>query len=190
MQENKSIDELVHVFVSPTRHQSGVVMPIQEHTNAVVHVTDGTESLQSCDGVVTQNREIILGVHTQDCAPICFFDQTKIGVAHVGWPGFTKNLIERMMTLFDPASLSVFVGPHLHVFEIQRDFCYDAITGYIGDEFLREEDGKLLFYFQKAIASKLPPSTVFDPRSTAHDMTLPSHRHKRKFGHIITTITF
>lgn len=185
-----SMEPAVQIFVSPNRYQTGVTMPIQEHTSTVVEVVTGTEGLQSCDGIVTQNRQIVLGVHTQDCAPICFYDQTKIGVAHVGWPGFTKGMIERMMTLFDPKSLTVFVGPHLHVFEIQRDFCYDAITGYIGDEFLKDEGGKLLFDFKKAIASKLPSSAVFDLRSTEYDMSLPSHRHKRKFGHIITTITF
>ena len=95
-------------------------------------------------------------------------------------------MIEAVMAHFDSKETEVFVGPFLHSFEIQKDFCYDAVVKKFGEKFLIEEDGILTFNFKDAIASLLSQHAVFDPRNTETDTTLPSHRHKRALGHIIT----
>lgn len=178
----------VNVGVFPERYRDGVVMPIQTHSASVREIHSGLEDVEDCDALVTGNLELCLGVHTKDCAPVCFADGQKVAIAHVGWSGLCKGLIETVMKRFNAHQTEVFVGPHLHSFEIKRDFCYDAVTEKFGERFLTDDNGVLTFNFKEAIASCLPTQTVFDVRNTASDSTLPSYRHKRALGHIITSV--
>ena len=179
----------VTVAVNESDVIAGIMMPVQCHSGVLKEVMDSMSDCSACDGLITRNPELTLGVHTRDCAPICFSDGEKISVAHVGWSGLCKGMIEAVMENFDSSVTEVYVGPHLHVFEIQKDFCYDAITAKFGDTFLlSRQDGMLIFHFKDAIASLLPQYVVFDSRNTMTDTLLPSHRHKRALGHIITTV--
>lgn len=177
-----------HVKVYQLDHIPGVVMPRQAHTSLVREVHQGDEVSDVCDALMTTNPKIVIGVHTRDCAPICFSNGEKVAVAHVGWRGLTTNLIENVLLHFEGEPTEVFVGPFLHTFEIQKDVCYDAIIKKFGKKFLRDDEGRLMFDFKGAIASLLPPHTIFDLRDTKNNSSLPSHRHKRTLGHIITTV--
>ncbi len=177
----------VDVRVHESGSLSGVLMPVQCHSNVVKVIQEETDDRTQCDALVTTNKALMFGVHTRDCAPICITDKERIAVAHVGWQGLCKGMIEAVMMHFDSSVTEVFVGPHLHTFEIQKDFCYEAITAKFGERFIAAEDGRLIFHFKDAIASLLPQHVVFDSRNTMTDTLLPSHRHKRVLGHIITT---
>ncbi len=190
METNIFTKMTVDVGVFSERYRDGVVMPVQTHSATVREIRSGLEDVKDCDALVTGNPELCLGVHTRDCAPICFADGQKIAIAHVGWPGLCKGMVEAVMAHFDPQTTEVFVGPHLHTFEIKRDFCYDAVTEKFGERFLTDDNGVLTFNFKEAIAACLPKHTVFDERNTALDTTLPSYRHKRTIGHIITSMHF
>lgn len=177
------------VFVSHEDNVSHAFFPRQAHTNVVVRVEDGSVPLEACDALLTTNPKLTLGIHTRDCAPICFGDGTQVAVAHVGWRGLCGGIIENVLAHFEYAPGEVFVGPFLHSFEIQKDACYDAVTEKFGKEFLREDEGRLLFDFKGAIASLLPSTTAWDGRNTEFDQELPSYRHKRTLSHIITTVS-
>ena len=180
----------VAVHVSDTDSDTGIVMPEQCHSSVVKVVESGTDDRKACDALVTTNMELTLGIHTRDCAPICFADGERIATAHVGWHGLCGGIIENVLRVMEKKNLEVFVGPHLHAFEIQKDFCYDAVVKKFGNTFLNETNGKLTFQFKDAIASLLPIMTTYDERDTAVSVELPSYRHKRMFGHIITTVGF
>ncbi len=178
----------VQISVALAETVQGVRMPKQAHTSIVREVSRVEVMKEACDALLTTNRDIVIGVHTRDCAPICFGDGTKVAVAHVGWRGLCGGIIENVLAHFESEPTEVFVGPFLHTFEIQKDECHEAIVGRFGERFLTESQGKLMFNFKDAIALLLPHTTAWDGRNTETDATLPSHRHKRALGHIITSV--
>ena len=155
-------------------------------------VATGEESLENCDAAVTLVREFSLGIRTRDCAPICLGDGRRIGIAHVGWQGYSLGLIEKILPYFDPEKVSIYVGPFLNAFEIKRDFCYDALMAKPGAaEHVREDEtGKLIFHFKDAIAALLPETAVFDTRDTLTDLSLPSNRRDPESKGFLTTVRF
>ncbi len=166
----------------------GVVFPKQSHGNSIIRVLTHDDPTPECDALVTENKKVALGIRTADCAPICFADGRQVGIAHVGWRGLCLGLIEKMLAEFDLTKLEVYVGPHLHVFEIQKDACYDAIEAKFRERFFTEEEGFVTFHFKEAIASLLPTTTLFDVRSTGTDMNLPSHRRNKTSTRLITVV--
>ena len=51
------------------------------------------------DGLVTNKKNIILGILTADCAPILFFDPIDmvVGACHAGWRGALTGIIENTL---------------------------------------------------------------------------------------------
>lgn len=168
----------------------GIIMPNLVHGSAIVTVAAGDEDLNNCDAVITENRALTLGIKTADCAPVCFTDGKRIGIAHAGWRGLCLGLLEAMRTEFIAETMLVYVGPFLHVFEIQRDFCFERITEKFGERFLEEVDGRLFFHFKDALASVLPAETVFDGRDTGTDLSLPSYRRGNITERLVTAVSF
>lgn len=181
----------IELFLSPEQVKGNVaIIPKLPHGSNIVTIRSGDENLNDCDALLTENHEISLGIKTADCAPICFADGGAIGIAHVGWRGLCLGLVEKMLTRFDIATLSVYVAPFLHSFEIQKDFCYDQITQKFGERYIEHRSDKLIFNFKDAIGSLLPPHAVYDPRSTATDLALPSYRRDKTKDRLITVVSF
>jgi len=170
--------------------ETSAVIPTLVHGDIVINVATKGEEVGSCDGLVTQNRELSLAIKTADCAPICFGDGRKIGIAHVGWRGLCLQLIEKMLIEFDSKKLEVYVGPRLDIFEIQKDSCYDAIHTKFGEQFFTMEGDKIMFHFKDALASCLPQHTIFDERSTGTDFSLPSYRRNGTSERLLTIVQF
>ncbi len=157
----------------------------------LVEIHSGDESLKDTDAAVCDNRTLSLAIRTRDCAPICFSDGEKIAIAHIGWQGYALGLLEKTLAHFDPKEVTVYVGPFLHSFEIQKDFCYDALMQKAGaGEHIREDGGKIMFDFQNAIAALLPEHAVFDTRDTGADLSLPSHRRDKESKGFMTVVQF
>lgn len=156
------------------------LFPHQTHGNEIIEIKTGRESLCNCDGLWSRESSFVLGIKTADCAAICFWDKEKHGIIHVGWRGLCNGIIEKMLALFDdPTNRKIFVGPILPIFEIQKDFCYDALKAKIGTKFFEEKNGKILFHFKDALISKLPKNAEFDPRATDTDPDLASNRQAK-----------
>jgi len=180
----------VSQHLSLERVREGVVITKQCHGDSVCELLTGQEDTIDHDALVTQNRALKIGVYTADCAPIAYSDGTTTGVAHVGWKGLCLGLAQKMLVHFDPEKLEIFVGPHLHVFEIKKDECYEKLNKVFGTAFFVELEGKIYFHFKDALASLLPKQTIFDKRSTGEDLTLPSYRRTQTQERIITVVQF
>jgi len=76
----------------------------QKHTNQVVHFKDKTsvKNKLTADAIVSEVKNIGIGVLTADCAPIFFFDLKKkiIGCAHSGWKGALNGIIKNTVKKF------------------------------------------------------------------------------------------
>lgn len=157
----------------------------------LIEIYDGNESLQNKDAAVCFDKNLSVGIRTRDCAPVCFGDGEKIAIAHIGWQGFSLGLLEKTLKYFDPETVTIYVGPFLHSFEIKKDFCYEALVKKLGGEkHMWQENGKIIFEFQQAIAEILPKQTIFDTRDTFSDMTLPSNRRDKNSKGFLTTVSF
>ena len=49
---------------------------------------------------------------------------------------------------------------------------------------------RIIFEFKKAVFSLLPENTIFDPRNTFEDLTLPSYRRDKTKERFVTTVSF
>lgn len=72
-----------------------------------------------CDGIVTNQPGVLIGVCVADCVPVLLFDPTKQVVAalHAGWKGTAGNIaakgVEAMVSIFAsrPADIRAAIGP-------------------------------------------------------------------------------
>lgn len=102
------------------------------------------------DGIITNQRGVVLTVRTADCLPIIFADKKKglIGISHQGWRGSLKKMVLRMIDNFleqgaKKQNIIVAIGPGINqcCYNIDDDRCF---------QFFEEFDG----YSQKVFSIK------------------------------------
>lgn len=82
---------------------------------------DGGKYFEGFDGVVTNEKDLVIGLTVADCMPIAVFDPIKnsIGLIHAGWRGLESGIIgktiESMSREFkvQNSKLIVFIGAHI-----------------------------------------------------------------------------
>ena len=104
----------------------------QIHSNKIVRINKKNIGKKySGDGLITNNKQIALGVLTADCCPIFIFDKNKryICALHVGWKGALKNISSKGVKYFFKQkiiknNIVVLIGPCLGFknFEVTKDF--------------------------------------------------------------------
>lgn len=99
-----------------------VVLANQTHSNNVVVIKERKtlgwknhgDAISDCDALVTNQKNILIGVLTADCVPVLLFDKTKevIAVVHAGWKGTKAQIvlktIEKMIDAFDSNTKDIY----------------------------------------------------------------------------------
>lgn len=92
----------------------------QSVSNLAVYVDHPSWFEIKADGMVTKNRDLLLGIKTADCAPVFFADEKNevIGAAHAGWRGAIGGIIENVVFLMQQHGaeidhISAAIGPCL-----------------------------------------------------------------------------
>ncbi len=122
----------------------------QRHTNKVIHFNDleSVKNKLTGDAIVSQVRNVGIGILAADCAPILFYDPIKkiIGCAHSGWKGALNGVIKETLKKFnelnsDTSDLVVVVGPCIKKenYKVKHDFL---------EKFLKNNKDNITF-FQK-----------------------------------------
>lgn len=105
----------------------------QKHTNQVIHF-DSDSSVKNKltgDAIVSEVKNIGIGILTADCAPIFFYDHKKkiIGCTHAGWKGALNGVIKNTIKKFNELNsnnndLIAAVGPCINKknYEVKADF--------------------------------------------------------------------
>jgi len=122
----------------------GIVLVQQEHTSNVDSVTRENrgnilitqDNLGEIDGLVTNEKGVVISTLHADCVPIYFFDPVKnvIGLCHAGWRGtvnsITRATLEKMIDTYgcSPADVLVGIGPSIGM------CCFEVDTP-VKDEF-------------------------------------------------------
>ena len=117
-----------------------IVKSKQTHTDIVKIVTrqnagDGIlrpiDEANAYDGLITNEKNLLLCTVEADCVPVYFYDPVKevIAMVHSGWKGTVKKIseitIQKMHDTFgsDPQNLLVAIGPHIckDCYEVGQD---------------------------------------------------------------------
>lgn len=110
-----------------------LVVGSQVHGDGV-HIAakgDAGKIIPDNDALITQEKGLTLGVFTADCLAIYFYDPAtkKIAVAHAGWRGLQKNIIEKVARHFPrPSGVYSAISPHI------KKCCYE-VNDDVGSEF-------------------------------------------------------
>ena len=104
----------------------------QKHTNKVQIINHANYlKKMEADAMVTNDKNIALGIFTADCAPVLFFEKKKnlIGAAHAGWKGaysgVLENTIKKILKLGGTKeNIHAAIGPHIGKlsYEVGEDF--------------------------------------------------------------------
>jgi len=105
----------------------------QKHSNQVVHFKDkiSVKNKLTADAIVSEVKNVGIGILTADCAPILFYDPIKriIGCAHSGWKGALNGIIKNTVKKFNQLDsnnkdLIAVVGPCINKknYEVKKDF--------------------------------------------------------------------
>lgn len=92
------------------------------------------------DSIITNKKNIALGVFTADCVPILLYDNEKdvIAAVHSGWKGTYNNIlgktIDKMIQQYHckAENIFAFIGPHI------QQCCYEVSENLI-DEFKNKD---------------------------------------------------
>jgi len=105
----------------------------QVHSNQVIHFNNesSVKNKLTGDSIVSEVKNIGIGILTADCAPILFYDPNKkiVGCAHVGWKGALNGVIKNTAKKFNDLNsnnkdLIAVIGPCIKKdnYEVKVDF--------------------------------------------------------------------
>lgn len=109
-----------------------LIFPRQTHGNRIQIINDKflaqsetkrTAALYGIDGVITNVRQICIGVNTADCVPVLLFDPINavIAAVHTGWRGTLAKIAQKAALLMhtqygtEISKLIVGIGPSISV---------------------------------------------------------------------------
>lgn len=125
---------------------SRLVMPHQVHGTEVRQISEAFFSLtdndrqallEGVDAVMTDQKEVCIGVSTADCIPVLLYDAERhcACAIHAGWRGTRSRIVERAVSAMaetygcKPENLLAVIGPGISVgnFEVGQEV-YDAFS--------------------------------------------------------------
>jgi len=136
-----------------------IYIPVQRHTDTVI-VIDSHFEPRIADAVITNSRDVVIGVHVADCVPILLYDRARYvaGAVHAGWRGtaaeILKKTIRMMVDMFcsSPSDILIAIGPSI------RWCCY--AVGYEVHSAIKEVTGEGDYYRERGEVYCLDLSSV------------------------------
>ena len=130
----------------------------QKHTNQVIYFENekSVKNKLTGDAIVSQVKNVGIGILTADCAPILFYDPQKkiIGCVHSGWKGALNGIIKNTVKKFNELNsnnndLIAVVGPCINSknYEVKKDFLQKFLAQNKNNKifFHKTKDGKYFF---------------------------------------------
>ena len=155
----------------------------QTHTSVVKIVTrenagDGIlyplDESEPYDGLITNEKNLLLCTVEADCVPVYFFDPVKevIAMVHSGWKGTAKKIsevtIQKMQNVFgcQPENILAAIGPHIckDCYEVGEDL-YEEFSRSFGPQdaekfFTPKNQEKYLLNLEEAVRLTLVKNGV------------------------------
>ena len=116
-----------------SRNAKNIFLLHQIHGNKFVYIDKKRifRSKPKADAVITNQKNVPIGILTADCVPILICDEKKnfIGAIHAGWKGAYKDIISKVINFMikkgsDPGDITAAIGPAISVknYEVKEDF--------------------------------------------------------------------
>ena len=100
-----------------------IVFANQIHGTSVKKVSkqDCGKTIDLCDGLITNDKDVILCIFTADCMPVFLAsrDYSVVAMVHAGWRGLAGGIIESATIRFledfgiSPQDIFAYIGPHI-----------------------------------------------------------------------------
>lgn len=102
-------------------------LPVQKHTDTVL-VLEADLSPKIADAVVTNRKDLLIGIQVADCVPILLYDPVRrvVGAVHAGWRGTAAGILRNTVRVFtdrfssDARDLLLAIGPSI------KSCCYEV----------------------------------------------------------------
>ena len=146
--------------------KSKLILMHQTHSNKVIQIKkDALTRKVRCDAVITDNKNLALGVVTADCVPILIYDKKNkiVGCIHAGWKGafsgIIKNTILKIKKNRKQVQIYASVGPCIGKknYEVGLDFYKKFISKSKRNNsyFTFKNKNKKFFNLRKYVYDKL-----------------------------------
>ena len=108
-----------------------IILLNQIHSNKIYFIKKISKKKLLGDGLITNTKNLAIGILTADCVPILLFDPKKniIGALHAGWKGAYKMIGKKMINYFKKKgsklnNIIAVLGPSISQenYEIKNDF--------------------------------------------------------------------
>lgn len=139
-----SSDVAEHVTNNRTRVAAEMDVPAlalvgvhQHHSADVAVITEPTSERPKADAMVTDQKDIALGILTADCQPVLFADKEAgvIGAAHAGWKGALNGVLSNTVAAMEQlgakrGNIAAAIGPCISqsAYEVGPEFFEDFIA--------------------------------------------------------------
>ena len=126
-----------------------IVLLNQIHSNKFYYINKKLKSKKNrfkADAIITNQKNIPIGVLTADCVPVLIYDHTKnmISIIHAGWKGAYKGIITNVIKFMfkngcKPESITAVIGPCISMknYEVKKDFI---------DKFIKKNKKNKVFF--------------------------------------------
>jgi len=122
------------LFTAEQIHGNKIAIVDRAVASAVLSGVDGRE-FPACDGIITNQRSVVLGIYVADCCAVYIVDPKTpaIGLVHSGRKGtelgVVTNAIRQMIERFgsDPANMIVQLSPCIRLPHYEVDFASEII---------------------------------------------------------------
>ena len=105
----------------------------QIHSNKFIYIDEKYQfrSKPKADAIITNQKNIPIGILTADCVPILICDERKnfIAAIHAGWKGAYKDIISKVINFMikkgsNPRNITAVIGPAISVknYEVKENF--------------------------------------------------------------------
>ncbi len=122
--------------------------PRQVHGDEIAVVEAGTPQALEADGVITREKNFLIGISTADCVPVLLYDAATETVAavHAGWRGTVKHIVKKAVSRMQalsgskPSDIYAAIGPSISpaAFEVGEEVAEAFAAAGRGDCVSRE----------------------------------------------------
>ena len=161
--EDKNVTKNREYVRKKFSYKKKIILTNQIHSNKVIFTDKLNNKILNGDGIISNRKDLILGVLTADCAPIVILGKKYFGIIHAGWKGAFSGIIENAINIFlkkgeFKEDIFVDVGPHLRKesFEVKNDFLITLKKHEVNsDKYISSIKRNLHFNFSLLIKDKI-----------------------------------
>jgi YfiH family protein len=133
--EKENVHDNLKIVIKKLKTKSKKIFLLNQVHSNKFHYIDGKFKIKNNkfkgDALITDKKNIPIGVLTADCAPILLHDQNKkmIAVIHAGWKGAYKGIVKNVIKFMikkgcTPQDMTAVIGPCIAEknYEVKSDF--------------------------------------------------------------------